>query len=82
MSDRYEYGNVVWHLEFSTKQTADLERIQRRAWGILGQQFKLYRNAVGRGNMEYLRRETHCKREMLRVWVTIYHFPFKISVSW
>ena len=59
-----EYGDVVWHSGLCTKQTADLERIQRRACRtILGHQFKSYRDAVGKCNLEYLknRRETHCK---------------------
>ena len=60
-----EYGDVVLHSGLCTKQTADLERIQRRACRtILGHQFKSYRDAVGKCNLEYLkdRRETHCKK--------------------
>ena len=60
-----EYGDVVWHSGLCTKQTSDLERIQRCACRtILGHQFKSYWDAVGKCNLEYLkdRRETHCKK--------------------
>ena len=58
------YGDVVWHSGLCTKETADFERIQRRACRIiLGHEFKSYRDAVGKCNLEYLkdRRETTAK---------------------
>ena len=49
--------------------TADLEGIQRRACRtILGHQFKLYRDAVGKCNLEYLKARA---KNFLMIWLTI-----------
>ena len=60
-----EYGDVVWHSGLTSKQIADLERIQKRACRtILGRQFTSYADAVSVCNIDLLkdRRENHCKK--------------------
>ena len=49
-----EYGDVVWHSGLCTTQTADLERIQRRACStILGINVNRIGDTVDKCNLEY-----------------------------
>ena len=65
MSDQFlSMGIVVWHSGLSTKQSAELERIQRRACRtILGHHFTSYIEPVNVYNMQSLedRRKHHCR---------------------
>lgn len=58
-----EYCDVVWHSGLLCKQSAQLERIQRRACKtILGYQYNSYCDALKQCSMTSLndRREEHC----------------------
>ena len=60
-----EYGDVVWHSGLTTKQSNDLEKIQKRACKtILGIKYNSYREALDSCGLKSLhdRRDDHCRK--------------------
>ena len=60
-----EYGDVVWHSGLTTKQSNDLEKIQKRACKtILGIKYNSYPEALDSCGLNSLhdRRDDHCRK--------------------